>query len=255
MEKKQQGGAQSEDSVYSNMLKSIKPHGLEDSSNPLKISLKVETCGNYQEEGIIGDKLTHLAFKNPNSFMIVTSTKGIKLIENSTEIYSAELSGAPQCSVLDTIYIKHLDCYLLRFYLRIYRKDIDDNPPYLYMGLRCSGRFRGAFRYSPLNRRLIQKGGPLSIVNLEKKRIELQIKHKDFTLIMDYKVFGKDENKIILLNHYGTIFVLTISYSLKKVCSIHSIKCEFGEEFEGQGLRLALDDSYEYILMEIESFR
>ena len=88
---------------------------------------------------MIGGEWTFLAFKNSNSFGIGTNRKGLILIENSARIFCQRFS-LHENKLRGLIYIDHLDCYLLNLCSKIFRKDLTDQPPYLYMDIFCRYR-------------------------------------------------------------------------------------------------------------------
>ena len=75
---------------------------------------------------------TFFACKNPTSFAIGTDDHGLLVIENLVKIYSQRFAG-DENRLKSIIYIDNLDCYLLHCNNRIYRKDVDTHPPYLFI--------------------------------------------------------------------------------------------------------------------------
>ena len=134
-----------------------------------QMTIDVKKIKNHAGEGIIGKYWTFLAQKNLNSYMIVTSKKGIKVFENSNQIYS-DKCFEKDSRLRDAIYIKHLNCYLMSLDKTLYRKDIDEKPPYVFMNIVCGYRFGACFLYSDVHERLIIHKGhiSLSVVNLDR---------------------------------------------------------------------------------------
>ena len=203
----------------------------------LKINIKKLKC---HKEGItIEGDCTLAAFKNPTSYAIGTTKGGLKVIENSIEIYSGVLTFEYNDSGIfsdmpfsryykgygeelqDIVYIDHLDCYLLNFAEEIHRKDIDGSEVYLFMDISHFVLCQGSFLYSKLNRKLVVctvfEG--LSIINLDRKQVEITLKDYRSTKIKDFKMFGLKENKIVYLTKSSLIKIYSVSYDLKKICN------------------------------------
>ena len=95
--------------------------------NQLKVaefSLEVQQVKDLKEEGLIGSGITLVALKNKDSFLIASDGTGLKLIQNSTQIYSGKL---PQdCWQLNGLaYLSSINAYVLASGNSLFRKDID----------------------------------------------------------------------------------------------------------------------------------
>ena len=99
------------------------------------VKISLAQISHLSESKLIGGFCTFFAFKNNTSFAIGTSGKGMKTVENNKLIHSGRLPGTSTGPLLDIIYVEHLDWYLLNYNSNVYRKDIDDKPPYLYMDI------------------------------------------------------------------------------------------------------------------------
>ena len=119
-----------------------------------QMSIDVKKIKNDAEKGIIGFGLTFLAHKNVNSYMMATSRKGLKVFENGKQIYSSKFFKEDS-ELRDTIYIKHLNCYLISYNKKLYRKDIDKKAPYIFMEIPCIYRVGACLLYSDVHERLI----------------------------------------------------------------------------------------------------
>ena len=165
-----------------------------------------------------------VAFKDPSSYLRVSGGK-YKLIENSAQLHSSNILKFSH-SIEYALYINHLHFYLLYFAEKFYRKDIDERDPYIYMELdcRCRPQFGLGFRYTKLNKRLIipKMGKGLAVVNLERKHVEIEIRDERVRTLEHLKIFGDKENQIICLDISGTIFLYSVCFQLKKVCSKQS---------------------------------
>ena len=200
----------------------------------LKISLK--STQDLSEPNIIGGGTTLIAFKNLTSFASATNSKGLKVVENSTLIYSNTLPRTLHLS--DIAYIDHLNCYLLVYNYNLYRKDIDVNQPYFLMKTVFSGLKRGTYlRYSKVNKRLIvaKDKTRLVVLNIEKRRIGFMIENKysmirKFSKIHDFRLFGSQERKMVTLGLKGSIHLYFISFDLRKIDTKNSLKIHLIED-------------------------
>ena len=209
---------------------------------------EVRDHSDLQEPDLL--KLSLIGFKNPTSYLIGTTTTGIKLIENKIQTYAADhLPGDPNqfCGI---IYISHLNCYLLVFEARIYRKDINENPAYVFMDLNCGSRI-GALKYLALNKRLIfpKDGKNLAVLNLDTKQVEIEIEVEVNWIrgfIQSLAIFPNNENKIAFLTSEGWLYFYWISYELRRVCAKHR-----HQVFFNRGLSLAVCNEGKYVLVAL----
>ena len=103
-------------------------------------SILMSKLGVLKEEGITGEGWSYMGVKDSNSFLIGTEKKGLKLVEDGTKFYSAKLSEEAR-EIKDIVYFPPLNCYFFAATSsKLYRKDIDDKPPYLFMKLNCGNR-------------------------------------------------------------------------------------------------------------------
>ena len=211
--------------------------------------LNVYRVKNHRQLGIIGETYTFLAMKDPRSYMIGSNHKGIKVIQNDTEIYSEPLLGEEELS--DIVYIDHLDCYLLSFKSKIYRKDTNSRFPYFYMDLNCYSALGKCFQYSRLNQKLIVAKNEriIAIINLENKRVEFEIRKDFLNNIQDFKLLGSKENKIVVMTYWSQIYVFTYNYNLKKICYSFAHRVQRIED-RHEGLKaMVSDDKGDYLLV------
>ena len=75
-----------------------------------RLSIEVDEVSIHEEIRIIGGATTILCFKNPTTYLISTEFKGLKLIENSREIYSALLPCRSSVKP-NIIYDENQDCF------------------------------------------------------------------------------------------------------------------------------------------------
>ena len=235
-----------------------KPKGHNQSNPGLKfdpehLSVDLERTASLNCPNLIGEESTAtlIAFKNPTSFIIGTAKKGMIVIEDSDEKYSARLPRDRRGTLRDIVYIDHLDCYLLNFKDKIYRKDIDSKPPYIFLDIVSGILNSRSFRYSKLSRRLVivKNTKNIAVVNLQRKQVELEVTRGQLGTIFDFKLFGPKQNRIIFINNKRRVQVCSVCYDLKKVCSRDSYQIEAFEGRYEQGYTLAVCDQDKYVLL------
>ena len=157
-----------------------------------KIRPKIKTIKNVWQEGLIGVWSTHLALKNPTSFLVSTFGEGVILVENNAMKYSARLPDDLR-TVTDVVYFPPLNCYFMASRYQLYRKDIDGNPPYFFMEVKCGTRPGGCLRYSHISGRLfINKDHmTISVINPKTKKIEVHWEKTVGENIKDFKLFRR----------------------------------------------------------------
>ena len=86
--------------------------------------------------------------------MAGTNWKGVQVSDNGTLLYSA---GLPQGEkeLYDIIYFSPLNSYFLATRCNLYRKEIDDKPPYVFLEGGCGSRLGASLRSSEINQRLV----------------------------------------------------------------------------------------------------
>ena len=219
--------------------------------NNLKI--QVELVKSHQDAGKFGGNHTFIAFKNPSSYAVVTSMKGLKVVEEASQIYSEALPGIRPATIKDLTYVDHLDCYLLIYNYKIFRKDLTESAPYPFLDFFCGFRLGGSFRYSKKNKKLIiaKTGFEIAVVNLERKIIEFGVKSANRMKITDFKLFGRKEEKIVSVDNSGLICLYSISYDLKKICAKHSHQLDLIEGRTEEGLSLGVCDQSRYVMVSL----
>ena len=220
------------------------------------ISLVVEKVENHKTQGIIGGSFTHFAVKNATSYMIGTSRHGFKVIENGSVIHLGRLPGRDQ-QLADIVYADHLDCYFLYHNYKIYRKDVDDKPPYVFMDLRCRFLHGCCFRYTKVNKRLLiisEDCESILVINVDRKQVEMKITRNALKdeLVQDFRIFGKKETELACLTKEGTLVVFSLDYLTRKVLRTSQSKISLLSERREETLSMAVCGNNEYILVEIE---
>ena len=181
---------------------------------------------------LIGGHPTFTAIKNEGSYIVATDEKGVLVIDERTQIFLDKLPPGPK-RLSDLVYANHLDSYLLDFDGKIYRKDIDENPPYLFIDLDCGQGYGRNFKYSQLNKRLIVLGAGdrIVVVNLETKQVEIEIKpDPDDPYTNDLILFGRKEDKLVWITHCGVVNLASLNYGSKEIASKNGLQVQLIEE-------------------------
>ena len=225
---------------------------LKDGFQERKIKLTLNQVKNHAARGIIGYDQTFLALKNSTSYLVATNGEGLKVIENSIEIYSSELP-VPNGSVKDTIYIQHLNCYLLCHEEKIYKKDVNDRHPKLLIDISSGSRPGACFRYSHFNKRLIinKDKNTISVVNVERRLIEIEAKKQVGDHIVDFKVFGEIDEQVISLTSNGNLLSYFLNYAMRKVCAITRVRIPMVKRRDERALSLTVCPNNKFAFIEL----
>ena len=181
---------------------------------------------------------TELALKNPSSFFIATHFITCILVENDATIFSDDCQLMCYGEGLsDLAYIRDLDCYLMLTDHHLYRKNIDDQPPYPVMTFKNLIRKESCLKYSELNKKLIlsNSGGDLLFINLERAKVEFKVKRGTwYVKILSFKLFGENQNKMASLTSETEILVHTVNFQRKKISLVQKVNYrEFGRQDVG----------------------
>ena len=219
------------------------------------LRVEMEKLKDHKEAGVIGDSWTYLALKNTSSYLIGTHQKGLKMIEENSEVYSGRLPIKDR-SLRDVIYIPTENCYLLNHNDQLFRKDIDENPPYLYMNLSCSARFGASFKYSTTQKRLIiiEDWKKISSVNLLTKKVEITVAGSVEGYLNDFKVFGPQDTQVASLTRDGYLFLYKMNYNQRQGSILGSYKIDLMKERDEEAKSLAVCDKDHHVLVEIGQF-
>ena len=119
------------------------------------IKLNLKQIAKHKDKNI-GEDVTLLALKDRGSYLIATRHKGYKLVDAGMQLLFEDTLPSMQNELWDIAYIGHIDSYLLCMNNKIFRKDIDENPLYLYMEIEVGGPVPGkSFIFSDKNLHLI----------------------------------------------------------------------------------------------------
>ena len=230
--------------------------------NEEDLNLTVETfkdqnVGNDQNPSFYGN----IVMKNPSTYMelfeLVLPGHGLRLkvIKNGKEIYS-ELPP-DLCSVIcPSVYVDTLDCFFFIQKNNLYRKDIDDQPPRIYLGLGPDTTSPSKLWYSSVNQRLIgcvNSGNwvKLIVINLKKKKIEVQFHEKLGQSFSSFELFGKNQNQFVFLTRSGRVVLRVFNFFLKKAIKSKSIRIALLNHLNrveyARGLAVSDDEKYIFV--------
>ena len=216
------------------------------------LSLRVELVQYLKEEEIIGGGWTLISVKNQNSFMTATKGKGLKIFEHGIEVYSQRLAFQQE-PLLDMIYVESLNSYFMDHNDQIYRKDIDDQPPYPSFEVKCGVRYGGSLRYSKLQKSLIvnQNATDISVIELENNVLEFEVKKSLGANITDFRIFGKKEDRVIAVTTDGYVLLYNLDYKKKTGSVISHIKLDLIEDRKEEPQTISVCGNGQYALLEI----
>ena len=211
---------------------------------------EIESYG--QEMNTFFGIFTHLAVKDKKSYMVGNDGGKFKIVEDSDQTWYFD-PPTHHGLMYDMIYIDHLDCYFFYFYNNIYRKDINDSPPYIFMKIELSRRPGSIFSYSKINKKLIvaKNAIKVAVINLERKQTEILAKGRENDEILQFRLFGVDENKVICVTKKGYVYLTCFNYDLKKVCAFNTLKLNFIKKRKEIGFSISVSDNNDYALVEI----
>ena len=194
----------------------------------IKIELKNLTEDFDQaDKDYIGNQDTLIAFKNPTSYMIGSSKKGYKLVEDNKVLCWQKWpyrDGSPK-TLFQILYVKHLDCYFFFMHQKLFQKLIDDEQAVIFMDLKYLGTSSLPY-YSELNKRLILDTGKISVVDLDTKKIEFERKSQ----MVCFKVFGEKEDRLMTIDPKGSVILFKLHYKKKAMALVELYKIKLNRK-------------------------
>ena len=204
-------------------------------------------------DGLIGGDSTFFAQKNENSYMIVTSHKGLIIIEKDEVVYQGLLPN-PKALVKDTIYIPPLNCYLIEHNGKVYRKNLDEKDPYIYLDWNCGKTHNCSFLYSNKNKRLIllKNSSSIVVLNLSTKEAEIEIRlSKASEDIVGFKLLGKEQKQGVVATSEGMLYLFQVNYGFKEGKILTYQKLDLFKEIRQKVFSIAACDEGKYLCVEI----
>ena len=218
------------------------------------LEVSVDKLKDFYKNFVIGMEWTYIALKNPNSFLIGTSSFKFKVIEDDTEVYCGVLPKYENF-ICGIIYLPEpFNYYLIASKERIFRKHIDNNRAYPFMNVNCGRRAGACFRYSNLNQRLIINKDQKNIIvaNPVTKEIEIELENTVGGKIFDFKLVGEQEDRAVAVTEDGYAILYTL-YPNEKSGIVAQYKEELlVEERQEKTISIAVCPKNEYVLIEID---
>ena len=228
--------------------------GLENERRLEDLNLRVDLvkeCAEGSEE-FVGRRITFIAMKNHNSYLIASDRAGLILLEDGAKLCSDVLPRTYKY-LSHTIYYPPEDCYFLTSRTNIYKKDIDGKAPYLFIDAKVGYGHAAFLRNSILSKRLMfcMGGRHICVINPIFKRIEVQMKSdlgNDF--ISDFRVFGKKEDRVVSVTWKGHIFLYAFGSTAGRGIVGHHQE-ELIEEDRKEAIQsVAVCEKNEYLFVE-----
>ena len=219
-----------------------------------RLTLKVEKVHSHPKEGIIGKGRSIMGIKNHNSYLLATKNKGLQVIENGDLVYSDEFQIEDGAPTRDIIYVKSMNCYFLDSDYVLFRKDINSDPPYEYMDILCRPKRIGAgFQYSSMYERLILNKDryQLSAVNLETKRVEVEMEKTGGGHIKDFRLLQETQDKVVSVTRDGVLVLYKFNFLKKKGSVIGKFDLDLIKERDEIALSIAVCPKGRFILVEV----
>ena len=225
----------------------------------INLELKIDEINDHKEKNVVGEDWTLIALKNPTSYLIATEETGLKVIENSKEVYAGPLpKDNTRLSFFDIlsnlIYVQEGDYYLIHYMARLWRKNIDQSPLFIFMDNIPKFGDSSLVIYSRVHSRLvIGTTENVMVINPQNKHIEILIR---FHNIGDKKVglnlFGEQKTQLIMLTELGFVALFTFNFFMRKILrSNHSKIDHFYDSQEEKVADFALCDRGKYILVQL----
>ena len=139
-----------------------------------------------------------LVLKDKDSFLILTDSDEIKIIEKGVEVFSQVNSGYSNPFFF---YSKTLRCYFKIAKQMIFRKRIDRSQFYRYMPLHSSFDWNCQGRYSHVLESLIIKNREdrISFIDIVHKKVAITLKSITSRPIIDFSLIGQKAEKLLIL--------------------------------------------------------
>ena len=197
-----------------------------------------------------------LALKDPTSYLLIIYGVKLELVEKGQKMYSTKFSLMIN-SPFDAVYAEHLNAYLIIYKDMVIRKDIDSRVPWIWMRIGSNFGHDGILLYSKIQKRLIllTDDKNLIVLNLDKRKRELEVRRTKGDNIMQMRVFGKEEKKLIYLSYNGSVVWYSFNFGMRKVCSVNSARIKLNKVRKEFGASLAVSDLSDYLLVEVGGFQ
>ena len=169
------------------------------------------------------------AFKDEASYLIIRPQTGWMLLIEKGEVILSEISsliGPTFLTFPDIIYSSRSNCYFLveKWSRKIYRKDIDKKPFYLYLSIDEKYSKLKKLIFSKKNQRLMisTDKNKILFINLNRKKIESTLTHEGY--IRDLCLLPEEETHLLILDTEFRLFTYRVfpSNGSQTILSQHS---------------------------------
>ena len=232
------------------------------SFDQLNIHIKRNESLAENEELDLGENSTYIAMKSINSFLVASYYKTLVVVQDEKILFKGKPTDDPNFEVTGALYAAAEDCYFLTSFQqkRVYKKAIDGQEPEVFLDGHAVGWMNGrAPKYSLKNNALVMDHNQknLLIVSAQdpSKRIEI---NQDLTdNIKDFKIYGKDENKVAALTYDG--WVLLYQYDIQagtgEIVGRHRLDILNNQDRKEEGLSLCIGPGGEHILVHLRDYK
>ena len=219
--------------------------------------------------------------KDLKSYMMGTLQGRIKLIENGEELFvwpAIEAKGPPKLvtffhpgldlgnffvqkinyfdeTTLDDLhYSRHLDCYLLCLEFKIYRKNLDGKPAFLFVDLKIEGMIGSSFILAKTYPRFIlsRKRRDISLINLETRKMEISFPKDHGGQVVTHHLLDEQERHLLILTHDAHVVLYDLfpgDEENNKNHLLSSKKIAFSEERKEEASNLSVGPEGEYLFV------
>ena len=162
-----------------------------------------------------------VAFKNNKSFLVGTPWKGIQVYEDGALFYEGEVSEGENC-IQNAVYAPKHCTYLVLNSNRVYRKDVDDKPAYLWvkdlqLGV-SAGKLPMLYSEEFGDSLVVQKtgSGKIGVVDLSKGKEAFEIKMEHQDVLMAHGIVtgfeevqkpGGKERELLTVTRNGWLYI------------------------------------------------
>ena len=216
------------------------------------LKIAVERVRDWKGEDNIGDRVTHIAMKNHNSYLVGTYGSGLQVVESGEQVYSGELP-IDDNFLRDIVYVPLVKSYFIASRYKPYRKAINDKPPSLYMDVLCGSRYGAYLRYSEINQKLIinKDRKNISVINPKTKKIDIEVKKIVGKDVRDFRLFGEKENRVVAVTWDGYLLLYGLKYAQRSGSLISNQHLELIEERMERPKSIAVCEKNKYVFLEI----
>ena len=218
--------------------------------NENHVRLNVEEIADHREANNIGGNNTFLTFKNHQTYIIATFGSRLKIVQSDTPIYYGGLENSYRNLSNRIIYCDLLDCFFFIFMHKLYRKDMNNQPPYLCLEFKSVANWID----SKIHRKLILfiEWKKIAIVDIAKMRVEQLITYcRSNQIAIFCKFLDESQNKMLSVSKKGHIFLFLFSFKMKKLLALNQDRIKLIHERYEEVIGLAVCKKTQHALVLI----